>query len=226
MDDVKAISIDLDDTLWEIMPIIVRAEKRVHAFLADNYPRIVKNFDIVAIRAVRNEVLQQQPGIGHDFTEMRRQTYAYVLRQCEYDESGAEQVLQIFLDARHDVELFPDVLPALQALSEKYPLIALSNGNADVVRLQLNQFFSHSVNAREVGVLKPHPKIFDVACDRLGLNAEEVLHIGDHPVEDIKGAADYGMRTVWINRKQQEWEHEHEPHAQVQDLAELVELLI
>ena len=82
------------------------------------------------------------------------------------------------------------------------------------------------MNAREVGVLKPHPKIFDAACDRLSLDAEEILHIGDHPVEDIKGAADYGMRTVWINRKQQEWEHEHEPHAQVQDLAELVELLI
>lgn len=226
MDNVKAISLDLDDTLWEIMPIIVRAEQKVHTFLANEYPRVTERFDIVAIRAVRTEVVQRHPGIEHDFTEMRRLTYAFVLRHCDYDESDAQRVLQVFLDARHELELFPDVLPALQTLSEKFPLIALSNGNADVDRLPLSQFFSHSVNARDVGVLKPHPKIFGAACDLLNLNADEVLHIGDHPVEDIKGAADFGMRTVWINRKQQEWEHEYEPHAQVQNLTQLVELLV
>ncbi|MDH3694920.1 MAG: HAD family hydrolase [Gammaproteobacteria bacterium] len=225
MNSVKAISLDLDDTLWEIMPIIVRAEQKVHAFLADEYPRVTERFDIIAIREVRGDVLQRHPGIEYDFTEMRRLTYAAVLRQCEYDEADATSILQVFLDARHDLELFPDVLPALQILSEKFPLVSLSNGNADVVRLQLGDYFSHSVSARDVGVLKPHPKIFDAVCEHLRLDAKDVLHIGDHPVEDIKGAADYGMHTVWINRKEQDWEHDHEPHAQVQDLAELVELL-
>ncbi len=226
MNNVKALTLDLDDTLWEIMPIIVRAEQTVHTFLAQHYPRVTERFDIADIREVRTEVLQRHTGIEHDFTEMRRLTYALVLERCGYDKNEAESILQMFLDARHDVEFFPDVLPALQILSEKYPLVSLSNGNADVIRLQLGEFFTHSVSARDVGVLKPHAKIFGTACEHLGLNADEVLHIGDHPIEDIKGAADYGMHTVWINRKEQDWQHDHEPHAQVNDLNQLVDLLV
>jgi putative hydrolase of the HAD superfamily len=54
---------------------------------------------------------------------------------------------------------------------------------------------------------------------------EATLHVGDHPVDDVLGALDAGFQSAWINRCAQVWTHEWKPHAQVQNLHELVELL-
>ena len=52
-----------------------------------------------------------------------------------------------------------------------------------------------------------------------------VLHVGDHPVDDVLGALDAGFQAVWINRRAAAWTHEWEPHAEVKNLIELVDLL-
>jgi putative hydrolase of the HAD superfamily len=52
-----------------------------------------------------------------------------------------------------------------------------------------------------------------------------VLHVGDHPVDDVLGALDAGFQAAWINRHDDVWNHEHEPHAEVKNLIELVDLL-
>ena len=129
------------------------------------------------------------------------------------------------MDARHRVQLYPDVVPALHELSSRFPLVALSNGNADVGRLNLGQFFIHAINARSIGALKPDERMFFGACDALGLRPTDVLHVGDHPIEDVHGALNAGMRAVWVNRGQRDWEHEHTPHAEVRNLAELLDLI-
>ena len=63
-----------------------------------------------------------------------------------------------------NVTLFEDVLPALEWLSARMPIVSVSNGNADVHQIGIGNFFAATVTARDVGVGKPHARIFQAAA--------------------------------------------------------------
>lgn len=226
MRDIRALSIDLDDTLWDIAPVIEAAETAVQALLNQNFPEVAARFGTAELRALRTATAERHPDIAHDFTEVRRRTYAAALTECGRDPAQADSVLACFLAARNRVTLYPDVVPALSWLRSRLPLVALTNGNTDVRRLDISVHFAHVLRAREVGVLKPHRRMFQCACDALGLEPGEVLHVGDHPVEDIAGARATGMRAVWINRRGLDWPGaDPQPEAVVKDMGEVVDLI-
>ena len=224
-EDIKAICIDLDDTLWPIEPVIRAAEARLHDWLDSNCPDVTEGYSIDELRDLRSEVAAAHPERTHDFTWLRRRTLRRVLREYSYGEDYLDAAFEVFFDARHDVALFEDVVPGLEALGSKYPLCCLSNGNADVGRIGLGNHFRFSLSAREVGQPKPHRAMFDEACRRFELQAHEVLHVGDHPVQDVDGAADAGLRTVWMNRNGITFSGKRAPDGEVGSLAELVGLL-
>lgn len=222
---IHAITLDLDDTLWAIGPVIAKAEQHIHDHLHSRYPRIGEQYDVDRLRALRDRVMADHPEIGHDFTALRHRTFELLLGDCGYDRGDADALIEIFLEARHWVTLYPDVLDALQSLSTRVPLVTVSNGNADPERLGLDRYFIASVNARDVGALKPDPEIFRAACAALGTAPENVMHIGDHPIEDVRGAQDFGMKSAWINRSARSWIHDHTPDNEVASLCEVVELV-
>jgi putative hydrolase of the HAD superfamily len=224
-EDIKAICIDLDDTLWPIEPVIREAEKRLHDWLASNCPDVTEGYSIDDLRELRSSVTDAHPERAHDFTWLRRRSLRRVLREYGYADEYVDTAFEVFLTARHDVTLFDDVLPGLKALASRYPLACLSNGNADVNRIGLNGHFRFSLSAREVGQPKPHRAMFDEACRRFELQAHEVLHAGDHPVQDIDGAADAGLRTVWVNRNGTAFSGNRTPDREVDSLSELAEIL-
>lgn len=92
----------------------------------------------------------------------------------------------------------------LQRLSQEYQLGLISNFTyapliyAGLRKLKLNEFFSLVVVSDEAGWRKPSPKIFRKALRRMHVKADEVLYVGDTPLEDIEGAKRVGMRTVFI----------------------------
>lgn len=226
MNSVRAVTMDLDDTLWAIAPVIVQAEKRMYDLLAATCPAVAESYSVDELREVRAQVELDFPELKHDLTAMRKLTLERVLLECGYDTSHVEPVFEEFIQARNDVALFPDVIPSLEQLSKRFPLVSISNGNADLNRIGLRRFFSACVSAREVGVAKPHPRAFLTACDRAGYPPEYVIHIGDHPQQDILGAAEVGMKTIWMNRDRQIWDHDHQPDAEVCSLSDVMKLLV
>ena len=222
---IRAITLDLDDTLWEIEPVIVRAEYKIYEQIRERFPRVVQRYDINDIRSIRQRVVETHPEISHDLTEMRRIAFEWVLRECDYDPENSHILLEQFLKLRHQVEFFSDVLPALQRLSERYPLLTVTNGNADIERLGITHFFTGQVTARAAGISKPDPRIFEIASEALGEIPEAVLHVGDHPMDDVLGALNAGFQAVWINRRFEAWAHERRPNAEVTTLIELADLL-
>ncbi|MDH3378026.1 MAG: HAD-IA family hydrolase, partial [Gammaproteobacteria bacterium] len=211
MPSIHAITLDLDDTLWPIGPVIAKAEQHLHDHLHSRYPRIGEQYDVDRLRQLRDRVMADHPEIGHDFTALRHRTFELLLANCGYDGGDADALLEEFLKARHWVTLYPDVLDALQSLSTHLPLVAVSNGNADLKRLGLDHYFVGSINARGVGTLKPGAEIFRAACVALKAEPENVLHIGDHPIEDVLGAQGIGMKSAWMNRSAHSWTYEHTP---------------
>jgi 2-haloalkanoic acid dehalogenase type II len=222
---IKAVTLDLDDTLWEITPVIERADERVHAWLREHYPRIAARFPVAAMRQLRCEVAERHPHMSHDVSFLRRETFRLAAFDSGHDEQAAAAAFDIYIDARHDVTLYSDVRPALERLGSRYRIGALSNGNADLDRLGLGEFFDCAVSAAGVGAAKPAAVIFHAACTALGIQPHEVVHVGDHHEHDVQGAAAVGMRTVWINRRGEPWPGGEPAQGEISSLAELEGLI-
>lgn len=200
-----ALSLDLDDTLWPIWPLIERAERALDAFLHRQCPRTAARFPIHAMRELRARIADEHPEYAHDFTWQRKQSLRHALVSSGDDESQLEAAFEAFYAARNEVEFYPDALPALGRLSARLPIAALTNGNADLDRIGIAGHFHTYVSARSEGHAKPDTPIFHRTCDRLGLTPAQVLHVGDDPLLDSLGAQRAGLRSCWINRCQSQW---------------------
>ena len=206
----RAITIDLDDTLWPIAPVIARAEKALHDWMLAHAPNAAARYPVATMRELRDAISLANPHLAHDFTAQRKLSLAHALTQSGYDPERVEPSLveaafMAFHVARNNVELYPDVDAALDRLAAHAPLAALTNGNADLARIGLQHRFVFTLGAREHGSSKPDAGIFHAACARLGIAPSEVLHVGDDPEADIVGAARAGLRTCWVNRRGESW---------------------
>jgi putative hydrolase of the HAD superfamily len=197
---IRAITLDLDDTLWPVWPAIKQAEVVLHGWLAQHAPATAAAHDITALRTWRNRVANARPDLAHDLSALRRESLRLALHHAGDDPALADPAFEVFFAQRQRVTLYDDALPGLQALAARYPILALSNGNASVQVVGLGAFFRGAMSAQEFGIGKPDPRIFQAACARLGFAPHEVLHVGDDLALDVRGALGAGQPAVWINR--------------------------
>jgi putative hydrolase of the HAD superfamily len=199
------LSLDLDDTLWPVAPVIAQAESTLYAWLQQRYPAAVREHSIETMRALRASVADRFPAQSHDLSFLRHRALVEQFLATGHPESLADEALEVFFTARNRVELYPDVKPALLRLRKRYRLFALSNGNADLNRCGLADYFDGHVTARSAGAAKPDARIFARLLDEAGVSAAEVLHVGDDPLADVVGAERAGMQPVWLNRDGRAW---------------------
>ena len=226
MNDIRTITLDLDDTLWEIMPVIRRAEAKLAEWLGERYPRILELHQPEDIVELRAQVVVEFEDQAHDLTFIRRQVLARMGIAAGYGDGFVDEAFAVFDRERNTLELFPEVRPALESLASRYTLVAVTNGNAKLERIGIDHLFHEVVSARSAGAAKPARTIFDAAVSAGGAAAHETLHVGDHPEFDVEGARAAGLRAVWVNRNGHEWPGGLEPPERtIADLRELDELL-
>lgn len=202
---LSAITLDLDDTLWPFAPIGVHIERSLRDWLAIHSPRTADAFPHERMQALRDQVFALHPHLQHDLTALRRRVLERAFILSDADPALTDAAYEVCFTARHRVEFYPDSLDALQRIAAHLPIAAVTNGNADLERIGIAEHFAFQLGAREHGAAKPHASIFHRACERLGVAPARVLHVGDHPMADIKGAADAGLRSCWINRDGIRW---------------------
>lgn len=224
---ILAITIDLDDTLWPVLPALDRAERELDDYLRQHHPQVAQTWPIHALRELRAQVAAERVDLAHDFTAQRYLTMQRAFDACGISDAPLDVLFEVFAAARNSVELYPDALPALERLRATWPVASLTNGNADLERIGLHLHFAHRISARDVGAAKPDARIFLAAAEKLGIAPENILHVGDDPELDVAGARDAGLRTAWINRPGHPWPSElgEAPNLEVRDLAALVQWL-
>jgi 2-haloacid dehalogenase len=138
-----------------------------------------------------------------------------------------DRLMQLYLA----LDPFPEVPEMLRRLREAgLPTAILSNGSpamlaAAVENGGLAGLFDHLLSVEEVGVYKPHPKVYQLACDQLGKAADAILFVSSN-AWDVHAASAFGMRTVWCNRYGQRRERlPGGPDREIGSLAELPPLL-
>jgi FMN hydrolase / 5-amino-6-(5-phospho-D-ribitylamino)uracil phosphatase len=219
---IKAITFDLDDTLWPVWPVIERAEQALADWLGQHAPITAALLaDPAARHEVREQVTRSRPDLQYQLSTIRRESIRLALQRCGEDPQLAEAAFDVFFAARNRVTLYADALPALEFLASRLPLVALSNGNADLRRIGLDNYFKASISAHAFGVGKPDPRIFHAAADAAQVQPQQVLHVGDDATMDVLGALDCGMQAVWINRTDQPWVLAAKAHETVTTLTEL-----
>ncbi|MDH6594165.1 HAD superfamily hydrolase (TIGR01549 family) [Variovorax sp. TBS-050B] len=216
---ISAISLDLDDTLWPIWPTIERAEAVLHQWLLREAPKTAALLVTPGVlRQLREATAKERSDLAHDLSALRRESIRTALRHAGEDPALADPAFDAFFAERQRVTLYDDALPALKWLSERYPLVAISNGNADIHQTGVGRWFRTAFNARAFGSGKPHAPIFRAAAASVGLLPKDVLHVGDDAELDVVGALNAGMQAAWLVRDERPWAHGARPQLIVPNL--------
>ena len=205
---LSAISFDLDDTLWPVTGLIARAESAGIAWFEQHAPRSLPhlahhNRPALRQRAVAD--LSADDARRSDMRYLRQRLYQLALQDSGYDERRALEAFAVFDDARQLVEPFQDAVLVLQRLSQHLPLIAITNGSADLKRIGWGQYFRLSISPQQALAAKPDVRIYQHACRELGMAPGQVLHVGDDPLLDVDAARRAGLQVAWINRAGLPW---------------------
>ena len=196
---IKVIGFDLDDTLWDVKPVIIKAEQTLDSWLKQSVPGL--KYDVVTMREFRHDVLAQKPELAKQITEFRRHIILHALIESNVDnpDQVSTEAIEVFLRARNQIEFFTGAIETLNSLNETYTLGALSNGNADVHRLGLSDVFDFAFSAEDVGEPKPGLALFLRALEHTGVSAENMVYVGDDPLLDVAAASQAGLKTVWLD---------------------------
>jgi len=218
---IKVVAFDLDDTLWYVDPVIIRAE----GILRDWFRVHVTGFEYDSrnMGQFREQVLTQQPELAGRLTDFRYRVIETALTSHGVPDAPriASEAMQVFLTARNQVEFFEGAIDAIADLAGQYQLGALTNGNADIHRLGLGQYFTFAFSAEDVGAPKPAPDLFHEALSHTGVEATEMVYVGDDRIKDIDAANAVGLKTIWLRNERRSHAAESEPDAVIEDISEL-----
>lgn len=229
-----ALSFDLDDTLYDNVPVMHRAETESQIWMAQQCEAFA-DWSVERWELYRHESALLAPEMAQDMTSLRVFTLMRALREQGYDKEQARRLagegFQHFWHYRNDFKAPAKIRQLLERLGQKFPLIVISNGNADANRIGLDGLFTQVLHPKlNVHRLKPFPDLFRQAEQLTGITGHRWMHVGDHLNTDVNGALNVGWQAAWFN-------HEHTaipdckptaclPQVELAQLDELAELLL
>ncbi len=222
---IKVITFDLDDTLWSINPVMVKANQALYRWLSEHAPAFTEQYQLQDFADLRQQVVDQHPEWSHSVTAIRLGVLRQGLSASGYQGSELEQLVKqafsCFIRARNQVEFYRHALHMIRQLHSRYQLGALSNGNADIDMVGLSDYFDFCFNADGVGTAKPDPLMFHQMLEFTGAQPQQVIHVGDHPIHDVQGAQQAGIHSLWVNLDNRAWSGGEAPSLQVTCLSEI-----
>ena len=203
MAKIDVVTFDLDNTLWDVDAVIRNAERVTRQWFDERIPELNATLKPEDLLAIRQHIVATRPELAHHLSRIREAVYEHAIaavgRNADEARQLAAEAFQLFLAERHKVSFYDDALDILERLARRHQLGALTNGNADIARLGLDRFFRFAFSAADVGAPKPAPQMFRAALARADVREHQMIHVGDNPIDDIRGAADLGIPTIWVN---------------------------
>ncbi|KKM98888.1 hypothetical protein LCGC14_1153420 [marine sediment metagenome] len=225
---IKAISFDGDMTLWDFEKVMRHSLSLALAELRRRVPgQATGDLTIDKMIEIRSSVAAELKGKLVNLEEIRFRAFRRTLEfaGCA-DDTLAADLNALYLKHRfEDIELYPDVIPSLDALGADLTIGLLSNGNGYPQRCGLPGRFSFVVFSQDVGVEKPAAGMFLAACKQADCAPCELMHVGDSLESDVAGARGVGAVSVWLNRDARQNPSGIVPDHEVRSLAELADIV-
>jgi HAD superfamily hydrolase (TIGR01549 family) len=202
----KAISFDLDDTLYDNHPVIQKANDSIIEYLNKTYPELAQ-LSAKEWSLYKDIEAAEFPEVKHDVSLWRIQTLTRIMTIYGIPKYKAitysQDAFNEFLKLRSDFIVPQSSLNLLAKLATYYPVIAITNGNVDEFKIQLDEKFKFILKAGNGFKSKPEPDLFIEAARRLNIEVSDILHVGDHLLSDVYGAQNNGAQAVWFNPNKQ-----------------------
>lgn len=229
---IQALTFDLDDTLYDNRPVIKQVEAKVTEWLLTQHP-VTATQPLSWWQAMKRDIAKQFPAQCHDVSQWRYLQVMYGLRQLGYTQPQAElaasETLEEMMRWRNQVDVPAETHRVLVELAAKVPLIAITNGNVQVEKIGLSDYFQSVLRAGPDGRAKPYPDLFQKAAQQLQLEPCSILHIGDHLQTDVLGARQSGFQVCWFNDQGQSIRRHNQasvlPDVEIECLSQLLTLL-
>jgi HAD superfamily hydrolase (TIGR01549 family) len=229
---VAALTFDLDDTLYDNRPVIERTELESLSFVQNYHPSLsaITKPDFMRLRQA---IRLAEPDIYHDVTEWRRRAVEQAMLEAgltaEEAAAGATASMANFAKWRSRIDVPQETHDTLAKLAQKWPLVAITNGNAQPHLFGLDKYFKFVLRAGPHGRSKPFNDMYHLAAEKLGVPLEHILHVGDDLTTDVAGAVRCGMQACWINLRDGDLMQIDDsrllPHLEISRLASLTALI-
>lgn len=223
---------DLDDTLYENTSVIQKASSALTQFMHAKYPDTINLKKDYWIK-LQQQILAHSPILKSDMSKLRQQTLELGFHNLGYSQSeiknAADKCFNYFYFQRSHFTVSENVHTVLSALSNKIPLVAITNGNVDLKRIGIEAYFKQSYRASVDLLMKPNPAMFNEAQAYLRLPTNNILHIGDNLHKDVFGALKAGYQTAWYADDRTMLLNQERtlclPHLQLSQLNQLLDLV-
>jgi FMN phosphatase YigB (HAD superfamily) len=196
---ITAMSFDLDDTLYDNHPFILKAEQKLLAFLQQHSPGTAT--DTQYWRQHKLAILEAHPQLHSDMGLLRRETLTRGLIGLGHKghqlDMAVDDAFAFFYHQRSDFKVSSEVCKILDSLAARLPLVAITNGNVNLKQIGIGDYFQKSFHASLAFPMKPASNMFDAAQQFLQRPASEILHVGDDLQKDIHGAKQAGFSSAW-----------------------------
>jgi HAD superfamily hydrolase (TIGR01549 family) len=206
-DQIDFVFFDVDDTLLDHR----HAER--HA-LADVRSRYLAVFGHLSVDALQETYHAINRPLWEKYTEgeveketVKRDRFRRLLKAVDAPHANAARIGSVYLQRYAEHWTFVDGADEAYArVAERYPVGVLTNGFAEVQARKLKAFPEIRERAEvvlvseETGHMKPHPRVFEVASERAGVDPERILYVGDSLRSDVEGGTRAGWHVAWFAR--------------------------
>ncbi|CAM3436953.1 HAD family hydrolase [Stackebrandtia soli] len=203
---IDVICFDGDDTLWDFETSMWGALAAVTEHLeAAGITRRGSPVTPRWLHSLWTEAASRSRGAP--MASIRRESFAAMRDVCAPDRDDlVDELWGVYRASRlAELRLYPDAADALTRLRADFRLALVSNGNTYPDQLGIEDAFEVVVMAQDCGLRKPDPAIYHHVRGLFGVPSGRILHVGDHPVEDVTAAANAGFAVAWLNRRGTEW---------------------
>jgi putative hydrolase of the HAD superfamily len=248
LNEIKAISFDLDDTLYNNRTVMLAIEKKMVKYFTEKFATLLPDFipepnQVFNHRfwaPYRQQAIKIQAELKHDVVKVRYETYRLGLLaftfSAEESEKEAQAGLDYFISLRSDFIVPNASHELLEHLAKKFPLVAISNGNVNTKALGIDHYFQciyhagfQPVDSHNKGEYllrqKPAADMFTLVCAQLSIPSEQLLHVGDCGFADIHGALNAGCQTAWLPKYGVGKPLQQIPHIELAQVSDLLQLL-
>ena len=248
LNEIKAISFDLDDTLYNNRPVMLAIEKKMVKYFTEKFASLLPDFTLEPKpifnrqfwAPYRQQAIKIQPDLTHDVVKIRYETYRLGLLafnlSAEESEKEAQAGLDYFISLRSDFTVPKASHELLASLAKKFPLVAISNGNVNTKSLGIDHYFQHIYHAgfqpidshnKSEYLLRQKPAVdmFTLVCAQLAIPSEQLLHVGDCGFADIHGALNAGCQAAWLPQYGVGKPLQQIPHIELAQVSDLLQLL-
>jgi putative hydrolase of the HAD superfamily len=234
---IKALLFDFDETLLVNEQSTRDAAREAWLRIIDQCPQVTPQQAEETYMAVRDEFWSSSDEATMHIIQQPKEIIRSRLWEMVLDRLKIEKIelvpklVEKFGQMRYQTwMLYPDSLAILNKLKPNYQLVMITNGVPEIQRAKMDKvnmeaYFNPIIISGEIGVSKPDPKYFQIVLEMLKLSKEECVVIGDSVRNDVGGAKNAGITSIWINRSNLLPRPSIQPDYEIHSLTELLPIL-